>query len=200
VDLCGHATLASAHVLFEQLGHPSDRIVFRSRRSGVLTATRKGGEIVLDFPADKLRMVAAPAGLVKALGRRPKEVWRGRTDLLCLFGSQGDIERMRPDFPTLAKIRARGVMVTAKGQRTDFVSRFFGPRVGVPEDPVTGSAHTTLTVFWARRLGKTKLRALQLSRRGGRLGCTLVGDRVWIAGKAKTFLVGTIELDGVGVK
>jgi len=199
VDLCGHATLASAHVLFNHLGHPSDRIAFRSRRSGILTAERRGEKIVLDFPADKLRRAPTPPGLIKALGRRPVEVWRGKTDLLCLFRSQRDIESMRPDFQRLAKVRARGMIVTAPGASVDFVSRFFGPAVGVPEDPVTGSAHTTLTVFWAQRLGKMEMEAAQLSKRGGWLRCTLAGDRVKIAGRARTYLVGDIELDGEGV-
>jgi len=200
VDLCGHATLASAHVLFEHLRHPSDRVAFRSRRSGLLTAARDGDEIVLDFPADRIHRTQVTPKLAEALGRRPVEAWRGRTDLLCLFRSQKDIERIKPDFGLLQKVRARGVIVTAPGSSVDFVSRFFGPRVGVPEDPVTGSAHTTLTAFWARRLGKTTMHALQLSKRGGRLRCTLDGDRVKIAGKAKTYLVGDIELDGKGVK
>ncbi|MBM4248938.1 MAG: PhzF family phenazine biosynthesis protein [Euryarchaeota archaeon] len=151
VDLCGHATLASAHVLFNHEGRSSDRIDFLSPRSGTLTAMRQGEAIVLDFPADRLREQPAPPGLARALGRRPLETWRGRTDLLCLFGTQSDIAGLRPDMGLLAKVRARGVMVTAKGDQTDIVSRFFGPRVGVPEDPVTGSAHTTLAVFWAPR-------------------------------------------------
>ena len=198
VDLCGHATLASAHVLFQHLRHPSDRVVFCSRKSGLLTAERDGNSIVLDFPADRIQRAPATPLLAKALGRRPVEAWRGKTDLLCLFRLQKDIERMKPDMQALSRLGARGVIVTAPGASVDFVSRFFGPRVGVPEDPVTGSAHTTLTVFWAHRLGKTRLQALQLSKRGGRLGCTLEGGRVKIAGKAKTFLVGDIELNDGG--
>ncbi len=195
VALCGHATLASAHVLFNHLGHASGRLVFHTRKSGDLVATRENDLVVLDFPADKPRRIEEPPGLAASLGRRPLEVWKGRTDILCLFRSQTDIERMRPDLHALAKIRARGVMATARGLRADFVSRFFGPRVGVPEDPVTGSAHTTLAVFWAPRLGKTVMEAAQLSRRGGRLRCTLEGGRVKIAGKARTYLVGELELD-----
>ena len=194
VALCGHATLASAHVLFNHLGHPSDMVSFRSRKSGVLLASREGDRIVLDFPADKLRKAPAPAGLSRALGRRPVGTWRGKTDLLCLFRSQKDIEGLRPDLAALASIRARGVIATAPGRSVDFVSRFFGPAVGVPEDPVTGSAHTTLAVFWAPRLGKTVMEAAQLSKRGGRLRCTLDSRRVKIAGMARTHLVGDIDL------
>jgi PhzF family phenazine biosynthesis protein len=194
VALCGHATLASAHVLFNHLGHASETISFRTRRSGVLKASREGDRIVLDFPADKLRKAPAPAGLSRALGRKPVGTWRGRTDLLCLFRSPKDIEGLRPDFAALSDVRTRGVIATAPGRSVDFVSRFFGPAVGVPEDPVTGSAHTTLAVFWAPRLGKTVMEAAQLSKRGGRLRCTLDGRRVKIAGTARTYLVGDIDL------
>jgi predicted PhzF superfamily epimerase YddE/YHI9 len=195
VELCGHATLAAAHVLYTHMGHRPGRIGFRSLRSGVLAAERDGDEIVLDFPADKVRQTPVTPALAKGLGRSPPEVWRGKTDLLCFFRSQKDVEKIVPDFPALAKVRARGVIATAEGDKVDFVSRFFGPRVGVPEDPVTGSAHTTLAVFWARRLGKTELEAAQLSKRGGRLRCRLDGDRVRISGKARTYLVGDIELE-----
>jgi PhzF family phenazine biosynthesis protein len=195
VDLCGHATLASAHVLFNHLGHPSGTISFGTRQSGVLLAAREGDRIVLDFPADRIRRAPLTPSLAGALGRRPLEAWRGRTDLLCLFRSQNDIEGLRPDMRALSGVRARGVIATAPGRSADFVSRFFGPRVGVPEDPVTGSAHTTLAVFWARRLGKTVMEAAQLSKRGGRLRCALAGDRVRIAGRARTYLVGDIDLE-----
>ena len=198
VDLCGHATLASAHVLFWHLGHPSDRVVFHTRKSGALTATRANDLIVLDFPADRLRRAPVTPVLAAGLGRRPGEAWRGKTDILCLFRSQKDIEGLRPDMQALSKVRARGVIATAPGRSADFVSRFFGPRVGVPEDPVTGSAHTTLAVFWAPRLGKTVMEAAQLSKRGGRLRCTLDGGRVKLAGKARTYLVGEIDLEGGG--
>jgi predicted PhzF superfamily epimerase YddE/YHI9 len=198
VDLCGHATLASAHVLCWHLGHPSDRVVFHTRKSGALTANRANDLIVLDFPADRLRRAPVTPVLAAGLGRRPGEAWRGKTDILCLFRSQKDIEGLRPDMQALSKVRARGVIATAPGHSADFVSRFFGPRVGVPEDPVTGSAHTTLAVFWAPRLGKTEMEATQLSKRGGRLRCTLDGGRVKLAGKARTYLVGEIDLEGGG--
>lgn len=200
VDLCGHATLASAHVLFSHLGHPSGTILFRTRKSGTLTASRENDLIVLDFPADRLRRAPVAPLLTAGLGRRPDEAWRGKTDILCLFRSQKDIEGLRPDMQALSKVRARGVIATAPGRSADFVSRFFGPQVGVPEDPVTGSAHTTLAAFWAPRLGRNTLSALQLSKRGGRLRCTLDGGRVKLAGKARTYLVGDIDLEDGGAR
>jgi PhzF family phenazine biosynthesis protein len=194
VDLCGHATLASAHVLFEHLGYGQDEIRFLSTRSGTLKVSRKGEELVMDFPADSIRRATTPPALVEGLGKKPQETWRGRTDCLAVYGSQNDIERMNPDFKHLLKVKTRGIIVTSAGDRTDFVSRFFGPRVGVDEDPVTGSAHTTLAVYWAPRLKKAELTALQLSKRRGSLRCRLCGDRVKIAGKARTFSIGEIHV------
>jgi len=200
VDLCGHATLAAAHVLFEHLGHPGSEIIFNTRRMGRLVAGRGREGITLDFPADKLRKARAPQGLVLGLGRRPVGTWKGRTDFLALFRSQREIEELDPDFSALLGVNARGIIATAQGDSSDFVSRFFGPRVGVNEDPVTGSAHTTLAVFWAGRLGKSELLAVQLSRRQGRLACRLADDRVMITGRARTYLVGDILVpaDGAG--
>jgi predicted PhzF superfamily epimerase YddE/YHI9 len=197
VDLCGHATMASAHVLFTHLGFARDEIRFHSRSSGVLKASRDGDGIVLDFPADTIRKVPAQKTLIEGLRRKPIETYRGKTKIMAIFRSERDIERMDPDFQKLVKVRASGVIVTAKGDTVDFVSRYFGPRVGVPEDPVTGSAHTLLTPYWARRLGKTELAAIQLSKRGGSLRCTLSGDRVKISGMATTYMVGEIKL-GIG--
>jgi PhzF family phenazine biosynthesis protein len=132
--------------------------------------------------------------LAQALGAWPLEFHKGRTDYMLVYGSQEDIEAMSPDFDLLARVPARGIIVTARGQDVDFVSRFFAPQVGVPEDPVTGSAHTTLTPYWAEKLGKTELTALQLSRRRGWLKCRISGDRVEISGKARLYLTGTIEI------
>jgi len=193
VELCGHATLASGYVVFEVEGFPEPVVEFDSR-SGLLRVRRDGDRLTLDFPADMAKPVEPPPGLVEALGARPLEVYKGRTDYLLVFGSERDVEAMAPDFGRLADVDARGVIVTAKGGQVDFVSRFFAPRVGVPEDPVTGSAHTTLTPFWAKRLGKSELEAVQLSRRRGWLRVRTAGERVEISGQARLYLRGEIFL------
>jgi PhzF family phenazine biosynthesis protein len=194
VDLCGHATLASAYVIFHIGGYPGSVIELESW-SGILKVMRKGDMLTLDFPADKPRKTEAVKGLAEALGAPVRETYEGRDDIMALLGSRREIERLDPDFGLLAKIPARGVIITAEGGDVDFVSRFFGPRVGIPEDPVTGSAHTILAPFWASRLGKEELSALQLSRRGGRLECRIAGDRVEISGRAKHYMSGTIEIE-----
>ncbi|MBM3294852.1 MAG: PhzF family phenazine biosynthesis protein [Candidatus Aminicenantes bacterium] len=193
VELCGHATLASGYVVFEVEGFPGPVVEFDSR-SGPLRVRRDGGRLTLDFPADEAKPAEPPVGLFEALGARPLEVYRGRTDYLLVFGSESEVEAIKPDFGRLAEVEARGVIVTARGNQADFVSRFFAPRVGVPEDPVTGSAHATLTPFWARRLGKSELEAVQLSRRGGWLWVKAAGDRVEISGQARLYLSGEIVL------
>ena len=195
VDLCGHATLAAACVLFDHLSFPGDTIVFQSMHRGQLTVTKKASLLELNFPADQPELSLPPKGLITAIGKNPLEVWKGKTDYLLVYASQEDIEEISPDFAALKAVKARGIMVTAPGYECDFVSRFFAPAVGVNEDPVTGSAHTTLTPFWAHRLNQLSFQAIQLSRRGGALQCTLAGDRVLIAGKAITFLTGEIFVD-----
>jgi PhzF family phenazine biosynthesis protein len=192
VDLCGHATLAAAFVIFCIDGFPGVRIDLDSR-SGVLTVRREGDWLTLDFPADPAAPVPPPRDLVEGLGAAPLEAFKGKTDYLFVYGSQQEIERMAPDFGRLARTEARGVIVSAPGDAVDFVSRFFGPQVGINEDPVTGSAHTTLTPYWAARLGKTELEARQMSKRGGRLLCRMAGSRVEISGQARAYLQGTIE-------
>ena len=194
VELCGHATLASAHVLFNHLGYQQSELHFQSRKRGLLSVTRKEALLELNFPADLPEPALPPEGLLKAVGKKPLEIWKGRTDYLLLYGSQEDIEEIRPDFGLLKSVQARGVMITAAGYEYDFVSRFFAPAVGVNEDPVTGSAHTTLTPFWAHRLNQLSMEAYQLSARGGFLKCTLSGDRVLISGKASTYMIGEIYL------
>ncbi|HPL14789.1 MAG TPA: PhzF family phenazine biosynthesis protein [Candidatus Aminicenantes bacterium] len=194
VDLCGHATLAAAYVIFRYDRYPENEIALDSR-SGILRVRRDGDLLTLDFPVDTLRPAAEPAGLSEALGARPREIFRGKTDCLAVFGTQAEIEAMRPDFGKLGRVEARGVIVTARGARVDFVSRFFGPQVGIDEDPVTGSAHTSLTPYWAEKLGKTEMEAAQLSRRGGRLKVRLRGDRVDISGRARAYLEGRIKME-----
>tara|TARA_R110002110_G_scaffold133783_1_gene316462 strand:+ start:71587 stop:72369 length:783 start_codon:yes stop_codon:yes gene_type:complete len=191
VDLCGHATLAAAHVLYTELGHSADAISFATR-SGELSVSREGDWYVLDFPAIVPRPCAAPAGLVEALGRQPMEVLAA-DDLLAVFASEAEVRALEPDQALLARLECRGVIATAPGEQHDFVSRFFAPRVGVPEDPVTGSAHCKLAPYWAQRLGKNRMNARQVSRRGGELRLALRGDRVQMAGRAVLFLVAEIR-------
>ncbi len=191
VDLCGHATLAAAHCLFIHLGHPHKSITFSSR-SGLLTVTREGEEYMLDFPVDNIEAVVAPRVLKDALGTEPVEVLMGRDDFLVVLESEADVAQLAPDLRLLKEVRCRGVIVTAPGSTTDFVSRCFYPAAGVDEDPVTGSAHTTMTPYWAERLSKQELTARQLSNRGGNLRCTMLGERVAISGPAITYMKGEI--------
>ena len=193
VRLCGHATLASAHILFNELNFQGEQIEFYSQ-SGILTVKKVGDNLQLDFPADFAQPVEPIPVFAEAFGTHPLATFKGRTDYLLLFDSEETIQRFQPDISLLLSTNARGIIVTAKGTTVDFVSRFFAPVVGVNEDPVTGSAHTTLIPFWSKRLNKTEMTALQVSTRGGQLWCTLSGDRVLIAGKAVTYLRGEIEI------
>lgn len=191
VDLCGHATLATAHTIFKEANFPKDKISFGSR-SGELTVVKKGELLELNFPVDQIQEIEEPLELTNALGKKPQTCYKGKTDYLFVYEKQEDIEQMNPDFGILSKTGSRGIIITAPGKSVDFVSRFFAPGVGIDEDPVTGSAHTTLTPYWAQRLGKQKLSAKQISARGGALQCTLNENRVLIAGHAKTYLRGEI--------
>jgi PhzF family phenazine biosynthesis protein len=193
VDLCGHATLATGYVVFTHDGWKGEAVEFASR-SGVLRVKRDGEMFVLDFPADVVRTAETTECLVEAIGRERAECLKGKTDYLLVYPCEDDVRALTPDFVDLAMVPARGVIVTAPGKDVDFVSRFFGPQVGINEDPVTGSAHTTLTPYWARRLEKTELSARQLSKRGGSLRCRLAGDRVEIAGRAVPYLEGWITV------
>lgn len=197
IDLCGHATLASAFVLFSELGCRGNSVRFHSRNSGILTVAREGDVLTLDFPARPATPCPAPEMLVRGLGRKPLEVLRAR-DYLAVFASEADVRSLRPDFALLKTLDAFGVIATAPGGDCDFVSRFFVPKAGVPEDPVTGSSHCTLVPFWSLRLGKTTLFARQVSRRGGELFCRFAGERVLIGGKAVLYLRGEIELKDTG--
>ncbi|MBX2905881.1 MAG: PhzF family phenazine biosynthesis protein [Taibaiella sp.] len=194
VDLCGHATLAAAHVFFNELNFKGDEISFWSHRSGALNVRRKEGLLTLDFPMDVYEKVGTPAVLLEALGIEPMETFRGKTDYMVVLPNEEDVLRIAPDFELLSTIDGRGVIATAEGTDVDFVSRFFGPESGINEDPVTGSAHTTLTPYWAGELGKNELTAIQVSTRRGHLWCRLKGDRVEIAGYAVTYLRGEIEV------
>lgn len=192
VDLCGHATLATAHVLFNHLGYPSSRVEFDSVHSGILAVEKNGKLLTLDFPADSLEEMVIPEIIATALHKPPLKAFRGKTDFMFIYASQSEIESMKPDFGLLAQVGGRGIIVTAMGNEVNFVSRFFAPQAGINEDPVTGSAHTSLTPYWARVLGKNKLTAQQLSARGGQLICELAGDRVLISGEAVSYLEGEL--------
>jgi len=194
VDLCGHATLAAACVLFIERGSNADSIRFHSR-SGVLTVSREGdGVLTLNFPARPAVLALAPEALVRGLGARPVEVLKAR-DYLAVFAREAEVQALTPDFAALKTLDCLGIIATAPGNDCDFVSRFFAPGAGIDEDPATGSSHCTLIPYWARQLGKTKLFARQVSRRGGELSCELVGERVRIGGKAVLYLRGEIEIE-----
>jgi PhzF family phenazine biosynthesis protein len=194
VDLCGHATLAAAFVLFNYEKHNENIIYFYSKKSGVLTVTQNGDLLTLNFPTDSFEQVPLHAEIATCFNIEPKSAFKGRTDYLLLFDKESDIHNIIPVFDSIAKLKCRGVIITAKGDTVDFVSRFFAPQSGINEDPVTGSAHTTLTPYWSKQLNKTELSAIQLSQRKGYLQCKQVNDRVEISGQAKLYLIGKIYL------
>jgi len=195
VDLCGHATLASAHFLWQD-GHLKPRAEARFQtRSGLLTARERDGWITLDFPATPAVPVPFPPGLAEALGATPVSVGRSAFDYLVELPDELSVTTLRPDLAAIARFPVRGVIVTARSERpgVDFVSRFFGPACGVPEDPVTGSAHCALGPWWAARLGREDLVGYQASRRGGTVKVAVRGDRVRLAGQAVTVLRAILE-------
>lgn len=192
IDLCGHASIASAHVLWRHLGLGGTKIVFESK-SGPLPVVRRGEWIELDFPARPGKPVNETRRLARALGREPVEVYKAR-DYLAVFDNKRDVHEMIPDFMALRDLDCLGVIVTAPGAGHDFVSRFFAPRAGIDEDPATGSSHCTLVPYWSRRLGKKALTSHQVSKRGGEFKCEDRGDRVGIAGRAVTYMEGTIAV------
>jgi PhzF family phenazine biosynthesis protein len=194
VDLCGHATLASAHVLWEQKRLRPDEPAHFQTRSGLLTAERRGDAVELDFPANPADPCPAPDGLADALGAAPRLVGRSRFDYLVELESEAAVRAVKPDFARLALLPVRGVIVTAASAAPgfDFVSRFFCPAVGVSEDPATGSSHCSLAPYWRGRLGKDEMTGLQTSARGGVIGVRLAGARVKLIGKAVTVLRGEL--------
>jgi len=194
IDLCGHATLATAHILFTELGYDKETIHFHTLKAGTLTVTKADNLYILDFPSRPAYGCDLPEGLLEALGgKTPIEVLSSRDHML-VYETEADVLALRPDFSALAKIDMMGIIATAKGDKSDFVSRFFIPAAGINEDPVTGSAHCNLIPYWAEKLGKNDLHAFQVSERRGELWCTLKGDRVLMAGKAVTYLKGEIEI------
>jgi PhzF family phenazine biosynthesis protein len=191
VDLCGHATLAAADLLFKVLEPGRTAVAFRTLKAGVLDVVLKDDLLVMDFPSRPGKPISTPPQLSAALGKAPVEVLKAR-DYMAVYATAADVAALTPDMYATAALDA-WVIVTAPGENdVDFVSRFFAPSGGIPEDPVTGSAHCTLTPYWAQRLGKKKLEARQISQRGGALTCGLDGDRVTIAGKAVLYLEGMI--------
>jgi PhzF family phenazine biosynthesis protein len=186
VDLCGHATLATAHILFEKLGYAQQVITFETR-SGNLFVKRNGQQLEMDFPASSLTPCEISAILAEGLGVRPIEVWAAE-DYVAVFDSEATVRAIMPDQTLLGQLDLRCVVITAPGSEVDFVSRVFGPKFGIPEDPVTGSAHCELAPYWAKKLGKNILSARQVSKRGGTLTCEVKADRVILAGYAVTFM------------
>ncbi len=191
-DLCGHATLASAFVILTRLGTDAPELRFHTR-SGLLTVTRDGDRLALDLPAQPPTPCTMPERFVAALGRPPAQIL-GAFKYLVVYDTASEVAALTPDTTTLAGIDRDGVIVTAPGEDCDFVSRYFAPHAGIPEDPVTGSAHCTLVPYWAARLGKTTLHARQISRRGGELFCEMRGDRVRVAGRAVLYAEGRIHV------
>lgn len=192
VDLCGHATLASAYVLFDILGYDQDEIVFDSK-SGKLTVSRKDGWLVMDFPKQPPQPCDIPEEIAAAFEATPVECLKAE-DYLVVFEHENEIETAKPDYAQLLELDLRGVAITAKSTRYDFIARFFAPKYGIPEDPVTGSAYTQLAPYWASKTGLKRFRAKQVSPRGGELVCEIVDDRVLIYGKAIKYLEGKISI------
>jgi PhzF family phenazine biosynthesis protein len=194
VELCGHATLAAALVVFESLGHPEPQVHFHTRKSGTLTVYREELGLSMNFPARPATSRKAPVHLQRGLGVPISQAWFA-DDWMVVLDDASLVRTLQPDMAQLALLEGRGVIITAPGQGdVDFVSRFFAPKYGIPEDPVTGSAHCTLAPYWAERLGKATLKAKQVSRRGGELVCHMEADRVWLSGQAVLFLEGRLTL------
>jgi PhzF family phenazine biosynthesis protein len=196
VDLCGHATLASAFVLFNLLNYSDPVIRFHSPRSGELRVTKDNTMMYLDFPTDTLESASDEASNIEAcIGIKPLEVYKGKTDYIAVIDSERSLRDLKYNLLGINKLNARGLIVTAQGDQVDFVSRFFGPQSGIDEDPVTGSAHTSLTPLWAKKLGKNNFIAHQISKRGGQLICEFRNERCLIGGEARLYLTGEITLD-----
>jgi len=193
VDLCGHATLASAHVIFTYLDFEEATIRFESK-SGLLTVVQNDGLLVMDFPSQVPSPCKTPDEICMAFQSTPVECLKSE-DYIVVFDSEAEVVSAQPDLGKLSKLDLRGIVITAKSSQYDFVARFFAPKYGINEDPVTGSAYTQLMPYWSKALGAKKLHAKQVSSRGGEIFCELAGDRVSIAGKAITYLVGEIEIN-----
>ena len=196
VDLCGHATLAAAFVIFNQLNYTGSLIRFNSQRSGSLSVKKNGEMLYLDFPTDTLQSVSDKQSIMETcIGIKPIEVHKGKSDYISVIESESLLRDLQPNLNEISKLDSRGLIVTSKGDHVDFVSRFFAPQSGIDEDPVTGSAHTSLLPLWSEKLGKTNFIANQISKRGGQLICEYNNDRCLIGGKARLYLSGEIEVD-----
>jgi PhzF family phenazine biosynthesis protein len=191
VDLCGHGTLAAAHVLYNYEGYKSDKINFNSR-SGILNVKKENDFITLDFPSDKFERIKMTEDITSCFDIAPVDAFKGKTDYMLIFENEDQIKNIKFDLVKICRLKSRGVIITAKGNECDFVSRFFAPQSGIDEDPVTGSAHTTLIPYWSGVLNRRELTAVQLSARRGFLFCRNKNDRVEISGKAKTYMAGEI--------
>ena len=194
VALCGHATLAAAKVLFDLRGWRAPEIRFQTRKRGVLTVAKRGDLFEMDFPALPANPMKTPAGLGEALGVEPRQVLASTDDWLAILDDEETVRDLKPDLAAVAKFPCRCLVPTARGRTADFVSRAFAPRFGIPEDPVTGSAHCALAPYWKGVLGKNELRAFQVSARGGDVFCRVAGDRVKLAGRAVVYLEGIISV------
>ncbi|MEN0055519.1 MAG: PhzF family phenazine biosynthesis protein [Mucilaginibacter sp.] len=194
IDLCGHATLASAHILFTELGFTGDTIHFETVKAGTLIVKKDGDKYTMDFPSRPPIPIERPNGLAEAFGEKEPIAFLRSRDYFLVYENEQDIKDLTPDFLALSKMDTLGVIVTARGDNSDFVSRFFAPGAGIPEDPVTGSAHCNLIPYWAKALGKNNLHAYQISARRGELWCELKGERVLMSGKAVTYLKGEIRV------
>lgn len=192
VDLCGHATLAAAHVLYQHLGYDAAQLAFFTR-SGTLTVSRTGNGLTMDFPGTMPQPVVAPQTLVAGLGAVPAEVLLA-FDYVAVFKCEAEVQALTPDFMALRQLDKRGVLATAPAEQGGFVSRCFFPKLQVDEDPVTGSAHCELAPYWAKRLGQSVLTGRQLSKRGGQVHCEVIGDRVRLTGQAVDYLQATLQL------
>lgn len=191
MDLCGHATLATAFVMFTELGYAGDCISFDTK-SGILKAAKRGDIVELDFPSRPAATCAIPDALVRGFGNTPDSVLKAR-DYMAVFRTEEDVATLKPDLAELSKLDCLGIIATAPGRDCDFVSRFFAPRAGIPEDPVTGSSHTTLIPYWSARLGKIEMFARQISERGGELHVRDCGNRVAMGGNCTVYLRGELE-------
>jgi PhzF family phenazine biosynthesis protein len=194
VALCGHGTLASAFVLFTCQDWSEEEIRFHTRKSGQLIVGKSNDLLEMDFPSRPAHIQIPPPGLEEALGVTPIAILGSVEDLLVVLESERAVRELQPDFSALERVKCHGIIVTSKGSQSDFVSRFFAPRLGIPEDPVTGSAHCVLVPYWSGELHKKNLHAFQISKRGGELFCVYAGDRVKIAGKAVLYLEGAITI------
>jgi len=193
IDLCGHATLAAAHIIFSELNYKEKQLEFNSK-SGKLTVTKSADWYTLNFPSEEISAIETPDLLKQALNVPVLKTLKGNGKLLVELENETVIKNLKPNFNLLTQLESPGIIVTAKGDSADFVSRFFAPKIGINEDPVTGSAHTLLIPYWAKKLNKTKLDAVQLSKRTGILKCEYLNDRVEMSGQAVTYLKGQLIL------